>query len=57
MCTSWSTAAITAVNRKETAIYENKETTFEHPAQPRAGAGIDAGDGVDGVCGGNDRDI
>ena len=30
--------------------YENEETTFEHPAQPRADTGLDAGDEFDGVC-------
>ncbi|WP_242832005.1 hypothetical protein [Butyrivibrio sp. VCD2006] len=32
-------------------VYENEETTFEHPAHPRAGAGIGAWDESDGVCG------
>lgn len=50
-------AAITAVNRKETAIYESKETTFEHPAHPDTGAGLDAGDEFDGVCGGAKSDL
>ena len=36
--------------RRSTA-YENKETIFEHPAQPCAGAWTDAGD-ADGCAGG-----
>jgi hypothetical protein len=39
------------IRKKEKTAYENKETIFEHPAQHRAGAGDDAGDEFDGVCG------
>ena len=38
------------IRKKEKKAYENKETTFEHPAQPRAGAGADARNEPDSVC-------
>ena len=46
-------AAITAVKEdyQEETVYEDEETIFKHPAQPRAGAGADDGDEPDGICG------